>query len=298
MIALAVERILLAFCLAAASVSAGSAGQGIEAITKPSEDVRLSFIRPGQIAEVLVKEGDQVKAGQLVMVQDDKAEQLQLLQLEAQAKDVTRISYAEAQLEQKKVYLERLQTVEATATTPTEIELAQLDVTIAKLSKDLAEFEHAQDQRKYEEMKAQVDRMRMTSPISGKVEMLAIHAGESAEAQSPVIRVVNVDPLWVDVYVPVEQAATLKLGQAGRVAFDPYGAPAADGHIIYTASVAEAASGTLLVRLEVPNPSGQPAGERVYVSFPPASPPAAKPATVQPATQPSRTTQRSQQTKE
>ena len=32
--------------------------QGIEAITRPSEDVTLSFVRPGRIAAVLVKEGD------------------------------------------------------------------------------------------------------------------------------------------------------------------------------------------------------------------------------------------------
>jgi RND family efflux transporter MFP subunit len=260
--------------------------------------VKLSFVRAGQIATVLVKEGDHVKAGQLLMEQDDKAERLQLLQLKAQEEDTTRVSHAEALLAQKKTYLARLETVEALATTPTEIELARLDVTIAELSKHLAEFEHGQDQRKRQEFQAQVERMRLTSPISGKVEMVALQAGESAESQAPVVRVVNTDSLWVDVYVPLDQAAELKLGRAGRAVFDAAGAPAAEGRVIYIASVAEAASGTLLVRLEVPNPSGRPAGERVYVSFPPAAASATRPAASQPATLPSSTPDGTPGTKE
>jgi RND family efflux transporter MFP subunit len=282
--ALLAKGFLYALPLLAALAASGQGDQGLEAITKPSQDVKLSFVRAGQIAAVHVKEGDHVQAGQLLMEQDDKAERLQLLQQKAQAEDTTRILHADALLQQKKTYLARLQTVEALATTPTELELAKLDVTIAELSKHLTEFEHAQDQRKYEELKAQVERMRLTSPISGKVEMLAIQAGESAEPQTSVVRVVNTDPLWVDVYVPLEQAAALKLGCPGRVVFEAPGAPAAEGKVIYVASVAEAASGTLLVRLEVPNPSGRPAGERVRVSFPPADASATRPVASQPAT--------------
>ena len=287
--ALLAKGFLYALPLAVALAAPQQPASGLEAITKPSQDVKLSFVRAGQIATVLVKEGDPVKAGQLLMEQDDKAEQIQLLQLRAQAEDTTRISHAAALLAQKKTYLARLETVEALASTPTEIELARLDVTIAELSKHLAEFDHSQDQRKYQEFQAQVDRMRLTSPISGKVEMVALQAGESTEPQAPVIRVVNTDPLWVDVYVPLDQAANLKLGHSGRATFDATGSPAAEGKVIYIASVAEAASGTLLVRLEVPNPSGRPAGERVYVSFPPAPASATRPAASQPATRPSAT---------
>ena len=190
-------------------------GEGIEAITKPSQDVKLGFVRPGRISRVLVKEGQRVEPGQVLAEQDDRAEQVQLAQLKAQAEDTARIRYAAAQLEQKKVYLDRLKKVEATATTPTEVELAKLDVTIAQLSKELAEFEHSQDAKKYQESKAEVDRMRLVSPIAGKVEMVALQAGESTEAQAPVVRVVNTDSLWVDVYVPLEQATGLTIGAPG-----------------------------------------------------------------------------------
>jgi multidrug resistance efflux pump len=76
-------------------------GEDIEAVTKPSADVEMAFVRGGRVAEVLVKEGDPVKEGQLLASQDDKVEQIQLLQLKAKAEDRTRILAAEAQHLQK-----------------------------------------------------------------------------------------------------------------------------------------------------------------------------------------------------
>ena len=63
-----------------------SSAAGIEAITRPSEDVTLSFVTAGRIARVLVKDGDAVKAGQLLVGLDDEAERVQVEQLEISAK--------------------------------------------------------------------------------------------------------------------------------------------------------------------------------------------------------------------
>ena len=54
---------------------AGTADSGIEAITNPSADVTLSFVQPGRIATVHLQEGDTVKAGQVLVKQDDAVEQ-------------------------------------------------------------------------------------------------------------------------------------------------------------------------------------------------------------------------------
>ena len=76
---------------------------GIEAITYPSADVTLSFVQPGRIATVYLNEGDTVKAGQVLVKQDDAVEQAHLAQTEALSKNTTQIEAAEASLEQKKV---------------------------------------------------------------------------------------------------------------------------------------------------------------------------------------------------
>jgi len=266
-------RALLATLALAASAAPGLA---VEAITKPSGDVKLAFVRPGLIGRVLVKEGQTVQAGQVLMEQDDAAERLQLEQLQVQAEDLTKVEYAQAQLEQKQVYLKRIKEAGTLGTTPTEIEMAQLDVKVAELSLRLAQFEHTQEQRRYQEAAAQIERMRIHSPIAGKVEQISLKAGEAADALAPIVRVVSIDPLWIDVPVVLGEACGLSVGGQVGVVFAsnalPNGtasAPVArvEGRIIHVGAVAEAASNTLLVRVEVANPAARPAGERVEVTF-------------------------------
>ena len=67
---------------------------GIRAVTRPSADIMLSFVQPGRIVFLPLKEGDAVKADQILVRQDDAAEQIQLAQLKAQAEDTTQIQAA------------------------------------------------------------------------------------------------------------------------------------------------------------------------------------------------------------
>ena len=238
-------------------------------------DVTLSFVRPGQVAEVAVKEGDEVKAGQLLARQDDLAEQVSLAQLKAEADDTVKIRAAEAQLDQKKVTLLRTQEAfKGHAATELEVKQAELDVTIADLSLELSKFQHEQDRRKYEEARLQVERMRMLSPLDGRVEKVAIEKGESVEInqQQKTIRVVRIDPLWIDVPVDVDKAARLKAGDAATAWYHLGNAyTSSAGKVLLVAKVADPASDTLQVRVELPNPAGQPAGMHVQVDFPSAA---------------------------
>lgn len=249
------------------ALPAGAWAQGgIEAVTTPSADVTLSFVQPGRIAEVSVKEGDQVTAGQLLVRQDDAVEQARLAQIKAQAEDTNKIQANRASLEQKKVDLEKLERAfERKAATESEVAHARLEVLIAELSLKVAEFEHRQDGRKYEEGKIRVENMSLTSPIAGRAEKLYVEVGEAVNGLEDVVRVVKTDPLWIEVYVPLAVAGKLDCGQSARVAFPAGKGRSVQGSIIFVAAVADAASGTLRVRVQVPNEAGRPAGEHVTV---------------------------------
>jgi multidrug efflux system membrane fusion protein len=257
----------------AASGSGGaspSPAGGIRAITKPSADVTQSFVQPGRIAAMYFKEGDAIKAGQALVQQDDAAEQVLLTQLKAQSEDLTQIRASDASLTQKKVDLQKLEKAAASnAATPLEVEHAKLDVTIAQLSLDLARFEHEQAGRKYQEQKIRVENMLLRSPIDGYIEKIEVEVGESVNTTIEVIRVVQIDPLWIDAPVPLAQAAGLKAGMTARVELAESGKKGliGEGRISFVGAVADAASGTLRVRIEVPNKARRPAGEHVLVSF-------------------------------
>ena len=109
-----IARIKSASFLAALVWSlAGSAlpsqAEEIQAITIPSADITLSFVIPGRLSELLVKEGDLVKRNQLLARLDDEPERIQAQQIKVQAADVSRIKAAEAELAQKKVDLKKVE---------------------------------------------------------------------------------------------------------------------------------------------------------------------------------------------
>ena len=246
----------------------------INAITRPSADVTLKFTSPGIIAKVLVKDGDEVQPGKVVVKLDDKAERAKLAQMKAQADDSTRIKAGEAQLKQKKLDLKKYTDADKDpklrSFTEMEIEHARLDVTIAELSLDLAKFQQAQDKLKHEEALIRVNRMSLTSPIVGQVEALAVEEGESVDALEEVVRIVRINPLWVNAAVPISRGRTLKKGDPVRVEFPnpPGAAKIVIGRIIHIPAEADAASRTLKIRVEVKNPTGRrAAGEHVKVTF-------------------------------
>jgi len=252
------------------STATGASGSPVRAVTRPSADITLSFVQPGRIAQVPFKEGDAVQADQVVIRQDDAAEQILLAQLKAQAEDTTQIRAAEASLAQKRVDLQKLEKAAASnAATALEVAHAKLDVTISDLSLELARFEHEQAIRKHQEQEVRVTNMQLKSPIDGRIEKVDIEVGESVNALADVIRVVQTDPLWIDAPVPLPEGIRLKPGIAARVQIvgaSPT-AEALEGRVIFVAAVADAASGTLRVKIEMPNKTGRPAGEHVLVSF-------------------------------
>ncbi len=245
------------------------AGNRIAAITNPSADVTLSFVQPGRIAKVYVKEGEAVKAGQILVQQDDAVDRARLAQLEAEAQNMTNIEAGKASLAQKKVDLQKLERAASlNAATELEVEHAKLDVKIAELSLEVAIFEHEQAVRKYEEAKLQIDNMSLKSPIEGRIEKVEMEIGESVNALASVVRVVQIDPLWIDVPVPLANASTLVRDGRVEVYFPDPDKVSIDGKIVFIAAVADAGSGTLRVRVEVPNKVKRPAGEYIDVVFP------------------------------
>jgi len=257
--------VFAAFVLSAAVAFAADNGAPIEAVTKPSQDVILSFTHPGRVAELLVKEGDLVKAGQIVAKQDDTEEQAALDVAQAQADDNTRYEAQEkVEAQKEKVYENKKNSRSASQM---EIDEAQLDVEVGKANVRLSNFEHVQDGRKALQAKATLEKTRLKTPIAGRVEQTMVKAGESVDTQSmKVMRIVNIDPLWIEVPVPFSLARDLKNNSPASIIFS--NKEKREGKVIHVATVADSASDTLLVRVEVQNDAHTPAGERVSVSFP------------------------------
>ncbi len=82
---LALSAVVAGVSLSPANVSAQEARPSFEqmsnlerGVTKPREEPKVVFVGPGVVMKIEVKEGDTVKAGQVLAVQDDREEQAKL----------------------------------------------------------------------------------------------------------------------------------------------------------------------------------------------------------------------------
>jgi RND family efflux transporter MFP subunit len=243
----------------------------LQGITAPKADITLSFVVPGRISDVLVKEGSLVKKDQELVRLFDEPERIQCEQFKMLSEDRTKILAAKAELAQKKVDLKKVEMARAKgAASDWEVDHLTLNVRIAALSLQSAVLEQAQYRRRYEHAQSQLERMRLKAPLDGLIEDVSVEAGESIGTLGPVVRLVQNDPLWIDVPVPMTKAGELQVGQDVWVTFPTAtAAESPNAKIINIATVADAASDTLRVRIEVPNPEKRPAGERVAVAFTP-----------------------------
>jgi RND family efflux transporter MFP subunit len=241
----------------------------LQGITAPNADITLSFVVAGRVSDVQVEPGTTVEKDQLLVHLYDKPEKIQCQQLKMLSEDRTKINAAKAELAQKQVDLKKLEQARAKgAASVWEVEHLFLNVRIAELSLQSAILEQQQYRQRYDHASSQLVRMRLAAPIAGLVEEVSVEVGESIGTLGPVVRIVQNDPLWIDVPVPMAQALNLTVDQDVWITFPGATAEATpNGRIINISAVADAASETLRIRIEVPNPLKRPAGERVAVAF-------------------------------
>ncbi len=248
--------------------AAAPAGDEYDGITKPSEQRELNFSAPGVVLQVLVKEGDAVKQGQVLVQEDDRMEKTALDVILVEANSVLKIEAAKLDLEQKKVALKRITDMrQNNVASQSELEQAQLDVQLGEKRVLLAEEEQTGKKLEARRQQIKIDLMSLRSTIDGLVKQVGIKEGELADPNNPnkpAVVVVKNDPLWVEVHLPTALVGKLKQGETLRVKY-PDQKQWMDATIRFFDPVADAGSGTRLVRLELPNPSGREAGWQVQV---------------------------------
>jgi RND family efflux transporter MFP subunit len=114
----------------------------------------------------------------------------------------------------------------------------------------------------------QVAQRRILSPLDGIVVERHLAAGEYLHEQAQLLTLAQIDPIHVEVYLPVSFFGQVARGdQATVLPEEPVGGAHA-AHVQVVDRVMDAASGTFGVRLLLPNPDlVLPAGLRCRVRF-------------------------------
>ena len=264
---LAAGRGLLAVCAVFAALcffAAGIPAAEFYGISRPSSQASLGFGVSGRVTAVLVEDGDFVEPGDVLATQNVAVLDARIAQLKLEAESMVEIEASKAELVQREQDVKKIsQAHKKGAATDLELERAELEVVISRYRVKAAEEKKAMAGLKLAEAEEERTLYVLKSSIRGRVENLVLTVGEAPRPNEPVLAVVNCDPLWIEVPLPIADAAPLKTGMEMTVRFQDGGVDKAK--VLFIASVGDAASDTVPVRLVMPNLGNRRAGERVGI---------------------------------
>ena len=266
------ERLILNVAIGAIILSASLIRPGmvladsdIFALTEPSADISMVFTVSGRVEQIPVKEGQAVEKGDLLIKLNAAALEHRQSQLALEAENQAEVLAAEAELKQKRQDLIKLEhAFSKGAATKIELEHAHLDVEISEYRLESAKHEKAVAALKKEEVVAELKEYSLISPIKGLVERVELEVGETANTSEVAVRVVALDPLKIEANAPLAYFDKLVPGQSVPLIF-PDGKER-PGMVVFRGAVADSASGTVRVSLEMNNPDNRHAGERVILN--------------------------------
>ena len=251
------------------AVSADGANESIDAVTKAGEDRKLSFVVPGKVIKVYVEEGDTVNAGESLLELEDEETKATIALYRMIADSDVSIQIAKKQLEEAEEEANRLHDLYLRKSgSEREYKRAKLVAEIRKLEVEVQKLNRDQAKHQLTGAEARHARRVLKAPIAGVVQEIIVSEGETVQALNPVLHLVALDRLKVDVPVPTAQTDELKVGDAVWIALkDAQGVSPMEGKITFVAEVADAASDTCVVKVELPNNQSQKAGRHVKVYF-------------------------------
>lgn len=240
-----------------------------DGVIEPFRVVKVGSSVYGILETVNVDRGDFVKKGEVLATLQSGVEKATMEAARARAEMEAGIKAKQAQLDfsiRKEQRNEQLYKKEALPFSQMdEVEtsrvLAEMQLQEAIENKKLAELE-------YKRAVEVVNRMTIRSPVNGVVVERYLSPGEYIENQS-VLKLAQIDPLNVEVILPVNFLPFIKIGMKAKVLPEaPIGGQYV-AEVKIVDRVVDAASGTFGVRLELPNPKHRlPAGLKCKVIFP------------------------------
>jgi RND family efflux transporter MFP subunit len=241
-------------------------------VIKPSAEISIGTPVEGLIQTVPVDRGDWVTKGQVIVTLESSLEEatVALAKAKAEAEAVLKSSQVKIGFSSRK--LERALDLFKTNS------IAQHDVDEAQTEKALADtaYQEASENKRLAELElhratAALYLHTIRSPINGVVVDRLLSPGELAR-QTPVMKLAQINPLRVEVYAPLSLLGKLKTGMRADVRPEGKGQPVYQAKIVVVNKVVDSASGTIGVRLEMPNPNNAiAAGLACTVEFPPSS---------------------------
>ncbi|HEX5656580.1 MAG TPA: efflux RND transporter periplasmic adaptor subunit [Polyangiales bacterium] len=207
---------------------------------------------PGRIGKLYVREGSQVKRGDVLVeldVVDQKSNVVaaQARVLSAQAKEAS----ARASLHELQVQLDRQKVLlgqNAAARSIIDDLEARIGTAQAAITASIAETRAASAQ--VDVAKSMLARMTVSAPIDGTVLDKPREAGETVDLNSPLMEIADMQSLVVEIDVPEGRLSLVKIGGPCEIALDAFGGQRFSGKVREIGKRVNRSKATIPVKVE------------------------------------------------
>jgi HlyD family secretion protein len=191
---------------------------------------------PLRVKQVLVSEGDLVKPGQVLVKMDTITLEASLAEANAKlagakeklAAENAAIVRVQSQIELATIEEDRtrkLAAERAGAVREHDVRVMALKTSRATLAEEQAKLKVAQEEAaaaeaSVAEVQSRINDATLTSPILGRVLYKLAEPGEVLGAGGKALTLVNLEDVYMEIFLPSEQAAAVKLGSEARFTID------------------------------------------------------------------------------
>jgi len=240
-----------------------------ECLIEPHSLVEIGTREEGVIDKLYVTRGDTVKKNQPIIKLESGLEELTVSLARARVRMKSDIAAKKTTLAYHTRQLQRIDNLWKKKVIPfSDKDKADTDVLLSKTELNNAKENMALTIIEKDRVEHMLNRRTILSPIDGVVVELFLDKGESVVESKPIMSIAEIDPLNIEVVLPVEQFGLVKVGDFAEVTPILFGGTAKKIKVAIVDRVIDAASNTFGVRLLLPNPSYKiPGGIRCNIKF-------------------------------
>lgn len=239
------------------SASGASSAAMVAGITQAYRDIRLGLPVAGRIEAVMVREGQRVRRGDLLLHLDRQAERLEVDRRRLLLQDQSRLEELRTK---EKVLIEQIASlrplVESGAVSRKQLEDEELALGTVVAEYKTLEFAKQREQVELNIAIEAYEKRHLRAPIDGIVTKISLRAGESVNANEPVLHLADPGRVRFIGNVPAAMGARISVGSRVTLNLGQDGGARRVANVVFVSPVTDPSSGLVEVIAEFENADG------------------------------------------
>lgn len=250
-------------------MTAPASAEWFDCVIDPAVVVKVGSQVPGLLESVLINRGDRVSGGQVIarLASDVESATVKLMSEQARSNSEIEAQRARFDLAMKKLARSE-ELVKRNISSKSDLEEAVAEMEVVKRELAIAEMRKRSAGLELNRAKTILEQKTIRSPISGVVIEQSLSKGEYLDQDGHLATIAQMDPLYVEAFLPVSYFGNVKIGMSAIVQPNEPIKGKYEGIVKVVDQVFDAASSTFGMRVELSNLNQMlPAGHRCKVSL-------------------------------